>query len=373
MQPRRKKPVTEAAPITRLKVAQEGGFVSVRGLSKRFGGVAALSDIDLDIGRGSFTCLIGPSGCGKTTLLRILCGIESASAGSILCNGKDVSHLPPAARRMGMVFQSYALFPNLRVTANVAFGLPRILTIADRNARVASLLETVGLKGFERRRPDELSGGQQQRVAIARALAADPAILLLDEPLSALDPHLRAHLRGELKALQRKLGLTTIMVTHDQSEALAMADSVAVMRDGRVIQCGSPVELYARPVNRFVAGFLGAMNFLRGSVSEKDVVELSSGEMIPVPTRGLSRRMPVEIGIRPEDIEISDTSNSVMADMVLRVTRREFVGAVTYLDAVSVGGSAQLRLQTRQTAIGEGALLRVHLPTARLHLFECGQ
>jgi iron(III) transport system ATP-binding protein len=352
--------------------APEAAFLSVRGLSKYFGAVSALADVDLDVARGSFTCLIGPSGCGKTTLLRIVCGIETASGGSVHCVGQNISHLPPALRRMGMVFQSYALFPNLRVAQNIAFGLPRDLSKAEKQTRVAALLETVGLSGYERRRPDELSGGQQQRVAIARALAPEPAILLLDEPLSALDPQVRAHLRGELRALQRKLGITAIMVTHDQAEALAIADNIAVMQQGRIVQTGAPFDLYNHPKNRFVAGFLGSMNFLGGRVAGNGAVELLSGEIVEVPTRGLAKRTAVEIGIRPEDIRICEAGDPATPDMILRVNRCEFSGATVQLETISVDTSLPqtLRIETRDTRIGEGTLLRVMLPPKCLHLFQ---
>jgi iron(III) transport system ATP-binding protein len=273
---------------------------------------------------------------------------------------------------MGMVFQSYALFPNLRVAQNIAFGLPRSLSAAERQTRVAALLDTVGLSGYERRRPDELSGGQQQRVAIARALAPEPAILLLDEPLSALDPQVRAHLRGELRALQRKLGITAIMVTHDQAEALAVADNIAVMQQGRIVQTGAPIDLYNRPKNRFVADFLGSMNFLRGTVAGNGVVELSSGEMLEMPTRGLAKRTAVEIGIRPEDVRICEAGDPATPDMILRTSRYEFSGAVSQLEAMSINSHSPhvLRIETRDTRIGEGTLLRVVLPPKSLHLFQ---
>jgi len=338
-------------------------FLAVRGVGKRFGATAVLAGIDLDVARGSFTCLVGPSGCGKTTLLRVLCGLEAADAGRVLCEGRDVSHLAPAARRMGMVFQSYALFPGLSVTQNVAYGLPRTMPRAERLRRVDELLETVGLSGYGRRRPDQLSGGQQQRVAIARALAPAPAILLLDEPLSALDPHVRAHLRAELKALQRRLGVTTVMVTHDQGEAMAIADRIAMMRGGRIVQTGTPFELYRHPADRFVAGFLGAMNFLPARVIDARTVALPDGRAIAAPAEGFAPGAMVEIGIRPEDVVLCEDG------LPFAVAAREFCGATLRLEGRLEGGQA-LTLELPARAVpSDGAPIRVGLPARHLHLF----
>ena len=248
--------------------------LKVRGLTKRFGGSTAVDAIDLDVEAGRFTCLIGPSGCGKTTLLRMLAGLEPSSSGRIEIEGRDVSSSSPAERGVGMVFQSYALFPNMTVADNIGFGAAKALKRRELAAKVEALLAVVGLEGFGRRRPHELSGGQQQRVAIARALATEPRILLLDEPLSALDPLIREQLQGELKALQRRLGVTTVMVTHDQAEAMAVADSIAVMRSGRIEQVGSPEAIYGEPASLFVASFVGAANVLEGRVSRPGAVRL---------------------------------------------------------------------------------------------------
>ncbi len=238
---------------------------TVTGLTRNSAPRSAVDAVDLSAPAGQFTCLVGPSGCGKTTLLRLLMGLEQPSAGTIALGGVDVTHVAPAKRGMGMVFQSYALFPNMRVGANIAFAMPRALSAQDKARRTAALLETVGLPGLERRYPGQLSGGQQQRVAIARALAVEPRILLLDEPLAALDPQIREQLRLELKALQRRLGVTTVMVTHDQAEALAVADLIVVMRAGRIEQMGSPQAVYDAPANPFVASFLGAANLLEAA------------------------------------------------------------------------------------------------------------
>ncbi|AOZ06057.1 putative 2-aminoethylphosphonate ABC transporter ATP-binding protein [Cupriavidus malaysiensis] len=238
-------------------------FLSVRGISRRFGAFTALDGVSLDVAQGEFVCLLGPSGCGKTTLLRIVAGLEDCDGGQILAGGRDITQAPPRERDYGIVFQSYALFPNLTVAQNVAYGLDSRNTDRARlRARVAEMLALVGLAGSEEKYPAQLSGGQQQRVALARALAPAPSLLLLDEPMSALDAQVREHLRVELRRLQRKLNVTTVMVTHDQDEAMAMADRIAVMSNGRIEQTGAPQDIYAAPATAFVAGFVGQANWL---------------------------------------------------------------------------------------------------------------
>ncbi|WP_081019824.1 ATP-binding cassette domain-containing protein [Ralstonia solanacearum] len=238
-------------------------FLSVRQVVRRFGAFTALDGVSLDVAQGEFVCLLGPSGCGKTTLLRIIAGLEAQDAGRIVAGGRDISRLPPRERDYGIVFQSYALFPNLTVAQNVAYGLAAANgNRARMQARVAEMLALVGLAGSEAKYPAQLSGGQQQRVALARALAPAPSLLLLDEPMSALDAQVREHLRVELRRLQRRLNVTTLMVTHDQDEAMAMADRIAVMCDGRIEQTGTPAEIYTRPATGFVAGFVGQANWL---------------------------------------------------------------------------------------------------------------
>lgn len=242
-------------------------FLSVRQVTRRFGAgsaaFTALDGVSLDVAQGEFVCLLGPSGCGKTTLLRIIAGLEAQDAGQIVAGGRDISNLPPRERDYGIVFQSYALFPNLTVAQNVAYGLEATNGNRSRmQARVSEMLSLVGLAGSEAKYPSQLSGGQQQRVALARALAPAPSLLLLDEPMSALDAQVREHLRIELRRLQRKLNVTTLMVTHDQDEAMAMADRIAVMSNGRIEQTGSPAEIYTHPATGFVAGFVGQANWL---------------------------------------------------------------------------------------------------------------
>jgi putrescine transport system ATP-binding protein len=240
-------------------------LLSLRGLSKRFGPTLALDRLDLDVAAGEFLTLLGGSGSGKSTLLRVVAGFEAADAGALLFEGRDMAGLPPHARPLNMMFQSYALFPHLSVQGNVAYGLKRDgVPRAERDARVSEALEMVGLAGFASRMPHRLSGGQRQRVALARALVKRPRLLLLDEPLGALDANLRERTGFELRALQRRTGASFIMVTHDQNEALALADRVAVLEAGRLVQLGPPRAVYERPATRFVASFLGAANVLEG-------------------------------------------------------------------------------------------------------------
>ncbi len=251
------------ATIETTPAEQKKPFVEARHIVKSFGAQAVLNDVSLQINKGELIAILGPSGCGKTTLLRIIAGLERQNAGQVIINGDDVSTAPAAARRCGIVFQSYALFPNLTVKSNIAFGMDRRRsTSAQRDARVAQLLELIGLPDIAGKHPAKLSGGQQQRVALARALATDPAILLLDEPLSALDAKVRTRLRGEIRQIQQSLNLTTILVTHDQEEALTMADRVVVMDQGNILQVGTPLEIYRNPRHAIVADFVGAMNIL---------------------------------------------------------------------------------------------------------------
>lgn len=344
-------------------------------VGKRFGRVAALTDVDLDVPQGSFTCLVGPSGCGKTTLLRCICGLEPADTGRIVCTGRDITHMPAANRRMGLVFQSYALFPNLSVGRNISYGLPRNLGRREIQRKVDALLDTVGLSGYGARKPEELSGGQQQRVAIARALAPEPSVLLLDEPLSALDAQLRVQVRTELKSLQKRLGVTTVMVTHDQSESLAVADRIAVMERGRIAQTGSPFELYCNPKNRFVAGFLGRMNFLAAKVLGSGGIQILNGHIVAAHTDGFDPGATVEIGIRPEDVALTPEGDDAGGGLRLRVLRREFLGATMRLEAALVGCEAVLALDVPMRlgrTFGEGTEIAAFLPAARMHLFAAG-
>jgi iron(III) transport system ATP-binding protein len=262
--------------------ARRQSYLEIRDLFKKFGDFTALRDISLDVYEGEFVCFLGPSGCGKTTLLRAIAGLDIQTTGTVVQAGRDISALPPAGRDFGIVFQSYALFPNLTVNKNVAYGLEnRKSPKAEVAARVNELLELVGLPEQGTKYPAQLSGGQQQRVALARALATKPGLLLLDEPLSALDAKVRVRLRQEVRDLQRRLGVTTIMVTHDQEEALTMADRIVVMNQGVIEQVGTPEEIYRHPASPFVADFVGTMNFLPGTAADHGRVRLGGVELDP--------------------------------------------------------------------------------------------
>ena len=276
-------------------------YLQLAGITKQFGSFSALKGIDLQIAQGEFICFLGPSGCGKTTLLRIVAGLEAQTSGRISQAGRDISTLPPAQRDYGIVFQSYALFPNLDVTDNVAYGLVnRRVPKAQIRARVTELLALVGLPGSEAKYPAQLSGGQQQRVALARALATSPGVLLLDEPLSALDAIVRVHLRQEIKRLQRQLGVTTIMVTHDQEEALSIADRIVVMNHGVIEQVGTPMQVYREPASPFVADFVGRINALPARLAGDGAV-LLGGTRFEGAHAGPAGR-EVTVYLRPEDV-----------------------------------------------------------------------
>ncbi len=306
-------------------------FLALRKLCKAYGDVAAVDRLDLEVRRGELMALLGPSGCGKTTSLRMLAGLTQVTSGQIIVDGRDVTRAPPYRRDMGMVFQSYALFPHLDVARNVAFGLEmRKVGREEARRRVAEAIALVQLTGRESRRPAELSGGQQQRVALARALVIRPSILLLDEPLSNLDAKLRDEMRTEIRDIQRRLGITSVFVTHDQTEALTMCDRVAVMNHGRLEQVGSPAELYERPASAFVAAFVGRTNRLSG-VAEGDSV-VAGGLCL----RALGQhRGSVEVMIRPHRISLHNSAAETAGDsnqLKGRVIRSVYAGDVIQTD-----------------------------------------
>lgn len=292
-----------------------GEFLRVEGVTKKYGDFTALDNVSIDVQEGEFVCLLGPSGCGKTTLLRIIAGLEKANAGKIYLKGKDVTDLHPSKRNFGIVFQSYALFPNMKVKQNIAFGLKgKHKTKEEINAKVQEVLELVNLADQADKYPSQLSGGQQQRIALARALALSPDFLLLDEPLSALDAKIRQKVRREIKELQAKLGITTIMVTHDQEEALTMADKVVVMNNACIRQVGSPQEVYDKPVSPFVADFIGAISVFYGDIS-------AHGERAAEVTKNSLYRMKA---IRPENVRIVTDDEPEGLDVI--VSEVEFHG-----------------------------------------------
>jgi spermidine/putrescine transport system ATP-binding protein len=289
-------------------------------VTKRFGDVMAVDGVNLEVEDGEFFSLLGPSGCGKTTTLRMIGGFEQPSSGLIELQGQDVTWLPPYRRNVNTVFQSYALFPHLTIFENVAFGLRRKgVRGSEITARVAEMLELVELPGYEKRKPTQLSGGQQQRVALARALINGPAVLLLDEPLGALDLKLRKQMQVELKRIQEEVGITFIYVTHDQEEAMTMSDRIAVMSRGRYEQLGDPESLYERPSTRFVAGFLGVSNLipatLEGTDGDYAIGRTDAGVALRLP-RALTNGHPrVELGVRPEKIRLHEPSDDVAASL----------------------------------------------------------
>jgi putative spermidine/putrescine transport system ATP-binding protein/spermidine/putrescine transport system ATP-binding protein len=299
-------------------------YLQIAGVTKRFGNVVALSDATLDVAQGEILTLLGPSGGGKTTLLNVVAGFLIPDSGTIRIESRPITDMPPYRREIGVLFQNYALFPHMSVASNVGYGLRmRNLSRADIRRRVAEVLALVQLTGYEERKPRQLSGGQQQRVALARALAISPKVLLLDEPFSALDKGLRASMQIELKDIQRRLGVTTIFVTHDQSEALSLSDRIAVISEGCIRQIGTPDEIYRRPADRFVAGFVGDVNVLRATLErfEGDAALVCVGAMmLTVPAqslRGLTPGAPVELFLRPEQLRVGEEDDRAICSGVV--------------------------------------------------------
>lgn len=290
----------------------------IQSVTRRFGQVTAVDQVDLAVGQGEFLGLLGPSGCGKTTLLRMIAGFLLPDAGRILCAGADITRLPPYARNLGVVFQNYALFPHMTATENVGYGLKvRGVARTEMVERVRRALDRVGLAHAAERLPGQLSGGMQQRVALARALVIEPQILLLDEPLSALDKNLREEMQVELRLLQQRVGVTTVFVTHDQEEAMTLSDRIAVMRAGRIMQLGTPEDVYCRPTSEFVATFLGTTNILPGRVvrSLGPDVEVALGDGAPVPARAEDAPpavgAAVRLAVRPENVALRPEPDGV--------------------------------------------------------------
>lgn len=348
-------------------------YLKITDLTKKFGDFVALDNISLEVNEGEFICFLGPSGCGKTTLLRAIAGLDIQTFGSVEQAGADVSNLPASERDFGIVFQSYALFPNLSIYNNIAYGLENTKAPASEiKARVAQLLELVGMSDQGRKYPAQLSGGQQQRIALARALAISPGLLLLDEPLSALDAKVRLKLRHEIKDLQRKLGVTTIMVTHDQEEALTMADKIVVMNDGVIEQIGTPTEIYHQPATAFVADFIGTMNFLPGVISGSGQIKLGELEINCLSVAGKPGDKVI-VAIRPEGVVVQDTSDNRFEAKIENI---EFLGAFVRAElSNTLMGEAHFFAdfsanQVRRTDLKEGMVLEVGLPKRNLQLYS---
>jgi putative spermidine/putrescine transport system ATP-binding protein len=351
-------------------------YLKLEDITKKFGSFTAVNGFNLTVDEGELVALLGASGCGKTTTLRMIAGFTTPSSGSIVIEGKTVTNLPPYKRNIGIVFQNYALFPHLTTFDNVAFGLKlKKMPVEEIKKRVARALDLVKLSGLEERLPRELSGGQQQRVALARALVMEPMVLLLDEPLSNLDAKLRAEMQVEIKRIQKEIGITTILVTHDQEEAMSLADRIVVMKDGTIQQIGTPREVFETPGNSFVADFMGFSNFLEGKVEKVDAGQVLAevkGEKIKAVYSGAERLEAgdeVILAIRPEAIRINPTDESyntwegkIMGlnykGSVTRLMIQDFLGITLELD---VYGSQQ---------VNGGDTLKVYLPPDKITVFK---
>lgn len=315
-------------------MVEDTHLIELKGITKEFGDTKALDNVNLYIRKREFITLLGPSGCGKTTMLRIIGGFEYPDSGQVLFEGQDIAQVPPYKRRVNTVFQKYALFPHLNVFDNIAFGLRLKKVPKDQIAeRVRRMLRLVNLEGFEKRSVDAMSGGQQQRIAIARALVNEPEVLLLDEPLGALDLKLRKEMQIELKQMQQQLGITFVYVTHDQEEALTMSDTIAVMQGGHIQQIGDPKRIYDEPKNAFVAAFIGESNILHGTMIEDDLVEMC-GRQFECVDEGFGHNTPVDVVVRPEDVMVVGEDVGMLVGEVTSVT---FKG-VHYEMHVNAGG-----------------------------------
>jgi len=356
-----------------------GGRIELVSLTKRFAEVA-VDDIDLQIASGEFFSLLGPSGCGKTTTLRLIAGFEQPTAGKILLDGVDVSAMPPHRRNVNTVFQSYALFPFLTVYDNVAFGLRnKKLTRSELQSRVYAALELVKLRAFEKRRPGQLSGGQQQRVALARALVLQPSVLLLDEPLGALDAKLRRSLKVELKALQEQVGITFLYVTHDQEEALTMSDRLAVMRDGKIVQIGPPAQVYEQPADTYVADFLGVSNLMAVDIVSRGPgsrCEVKLGEsVLTVENGGQDAPDHSHAVIRPERVRIEEYGSSGPNRVPAMVERLVYLGSSTQVFLrLAAGSDIQALLQNDggQEKLTQGTPVHAYLAPDALRVLSGG-
>jgi iron(III) transport system ATP-binding protein len=352
-------------------------YLRISNLTKKFGEFTALSDVSLEVYEGEFICFLGPSGCGKTTLLRAIAGLDIQTFGSVDQAGNDVSALPPAERDFGIVFQSYALFPNLTIEKNIAYGLENLKQPADKvKQRVAELLKLVGMSEQGKKYPAQLSGGQQQRVALARAIAISPGLLLLDEPLSALDAKVRVKLRHEIKSLQHQLGVTTVMVTHDQEEALTMADRIVVINQGIIEQVGTPEEIYRTPASRFVADFIGFMNFLPASLVNDTTLQIGTKQFTYSGNKQETSTLEhpnLIAAIRPEDIQVGTHIDNSVAAVVDSI---EFLGPYVRAELVSEQlGDTRLFAdfsanRVRSDELVQGSEIQVTLPSNSIRTYS---
>jgi sn-glycerol 3-phosphate transport system ATP-binding protein len=336
--------------------------VAIRGVHKSYNKVATVHGIDLTIGNGEFVVLLGPSGCGKSTLLRMIAGLEEITAGEIAIDGKVVNKLEPRERGCAMVFQNYALYPHMTVAQNIGYALKVAgLRKAERSAKVAAVAQSLGLAELLDRKPGTLSGGQRQRVAIGRAMIRSPKVFLFDEPLSNLDAKLRAQMRIEIRRLHQKLGVTSVFVTHDQVEAMTLADRLVVLNQGRVEQIGTPTEVYRRPASRFVAGFIGApaMNFMAGSMAKDGRIAIGSGTGVPI-----------TIGVRPDEIKLLEAPQKGTLDFEVELVEELGTGQVLY------GRSGEMEMTVMRNGSAESGLPRpgqrlfLKIPMTSVHLFE---
>ena len=353
-------------------------FLKLQNVTKQFGDLIAVKSVSLDIPEGELICFLGPSGCGKTTLLRLVAGLEILDGGDIFLNGQDLTQIPDRDRNFGMVFQSYSLFPNMTIGKNVAYGLEcRKWNKKRIEDRVAEMLALVHLEDQRGKYPDQLSGGQQQRVALARALAPEPYVLLLDEPLSALDAKVRAVLRLEIRRLQQTLGITTIMVTHDQEEALTMADRVVVMNEGAIEQVGGPVDVYGDPATSFVADFIGTMNFLNATVGDEKVIRLAGSNLScgHWHVDALTGEH-VRLAIRPEDVHIQTEGSNDDNTIEAKIEWIEFLGSTYRIDLTLEETEGKQKMKSELSAalmrdlnLLVGARVRVFLPREQLWVY----
>ncbi len=340
---------------------RQGKAVEIRGVSKTFGNFEALKPVSFDIYENEFFTLLGPSGCGKTTLLRMIAGFEQPSTGEIALRGTNIQGLPPHKRRINTVFQSYALFPHMTLEQNIAFGLENLgWDKQRREARVADMLRLVHMEQFAARKPQQLSGGQRQRIALARALAPEPEVLLLDEPLSALDLKLRQAMRDELRTLQRQTGITFVFVTHDQEEALDMSDRICVLGYGELQQLGTPAEIYEEPTNRFVADFIGETNFLDAEIvavsGDRATIKVPLGITLDAPHRNAAAGQPAVMSIRPEKISLPAQDGQISVHGT--IVGANYLGGYSYY--VVEAGTTTLRVSLRNSV-------------SRAAMFEVGQ